>query len=114
MSDSVKRSFGSLTHIIALVIIFVPTMVFADPYLMLHNDVNLSPVHVTDRQTDKRSVTVGLNENGDLMIRHSDVSLTVAYNPPTEIIDHQERIRVAQRQDNLAISGISLKISLLF
>ena len=118
MSGSERRSFGSLlkqsTPIIALSILLAPSMAFADPFLMSHNEGGISPPQETGRQTIKRSVTVGLNENGDLMIRHSDVSLIVAYNHPNDIIGHQEWIRIVQRQDYPAISGISLKVSLLF
>ena len=115
MSDSERRLFGILfTPVIALTIFWAPLMAFADPFLMLHNEASISPSHETGRQAIKRSVTVGLNDNGDLMIRHSDVSLVMAYNPPNDIISYQERIRIAQRQDCPAISGISLKVSLLF
>jgi hypothetical protein len=59
-------------------------------------------------------VKVGINENGDLMIRRSDISLIVAYNPPNDIIDNQDWIKIAQRFNCPAISGISLKLRLLF
>jgi hypothetical protein len=114
MSDSERRSFGSFLPLVALIIFLAPLLAFADPFLMLRNERSISPASETGRQAIKRSVTVGLNENGDLMIRHSDVSLILAYNPPNDIIDYQERIRIARRQDCPTISGISLKVSLLF
>lgn len=115
MSGSEKRSHGLLLiSIIALTIFLAPSMACSDPFLMLHTDRGLSPAIETGRRITNPSVMVGLNENGDLTIRHSDVSLVLAYNPPNDIIDYQERIRIVQRQDCPAISGISLKVSLLF
>lgn len=117
MSGSERRSFGSLlkqfTPIIALLILLAPSVVIADPFLMLHNEGNV-PIHEAERPSIRKALSIGLNENGDLVIRHSDVSLIMAYNPPNDIVTPQERIRNAQRQDNPAINGISLKISLLF
>ena len=118
MSDSESRPYDSLLrrfiHATALIILLAPALACADPYLMLHNEGILYPAHEIGGQAIKHSVTVGLNENGDLMIRHSDLSLIVAYNSPNDVIDQQERIRIAQRQDLPVINGISLKVSLLF
>ncbi|MDA8430044.1 MAG: hypothetical protein M0T70_12390 [Geobacteraceae bacterium] len=118
MSDSESRSYDSLLRkfirTTALIILLAPAPACADPFLRLHNEGLLYPAHEIGGQTIKRSVTVGLNENGDLMIRHSDLSLIVAYNSPTDAIDQQERIRIAQRQDLPVINGISFKVSLLF
>jgi len=127
MSDSEKSSFDVLqarntfskwlkqfAPLVSLTILLLPAMACADSFLMLHNGKDTSPSHETAKQTIKRSVTVGLNENGDLMIRHSDISLVMAYNPPNDIVDYQERIKIAQRQDCPTINGISLKVSLLF
>ena len=127
MSDSENSSFAApalqktfsdrlkqFIPLAALAIVWLPAMASADSLLMLHNEKENSPVREIAKQAGKRSVTVGLNENGDLTIRHSDLSLIVAYNPTNDIIDYQERIKIAQRQDCPAISGISLKVSLVF
>ncbi len=81
--------------------------------LLLHHDV-VAPPPVTPRQTPKRSTDIGLNENGDLVIQQQDVSLTMAYSPPDDIVNPQERIRMIQRQNCPSINGISLKVSFLF
>lgn len=118
MSDSESRS--SILHLkqfiptIALITLLVPALASADPYLLLQNDGSHSPAQETAVQSIKRPMTVGINENGDLMIRHKDLSLILAYNPPPTTIDHQERIRIAQRSDSPAISGISFKVSMVF
>ena len=115
MSGSEKKTYGLLLiPIIALTIFLAPSMACSDPFLILHKDGIISPARESGKQAIKRSLTVGLNENGDLTVRRSDVSLILAYNPPNDIIDYQERIRIAQRQDCPAISGISFKVSLLF
>lgn len=117
MSGSERRTFCSLlkqlTPIISLLILLAPSVVFADPILMLHNEGNF-PIQGAVKQSSKKASTVGLNANGDLVIRHSDVSLIMAYNPPNDIVDPQERIRNAQRLDCPTINGVSLKISFLF
>lgn len=78
------------------------------------NAANIHPVPEITLQTVKRTVDVCLNENGDLMVRRGDISLTMAYNPPEEFIEPQERIRIVQRQNCPAIVGISLKVSFMF
>jgi len=127
MSDSEKSSFDVLkarntfsnwlkqfAPLVSLTILLLPAMACADSFLMLHNGKDTSPSHETAKQTIKRSVTVGLNENGDLMIRPSDISLVMAYNPPNDIVNYQERNKIATRPDCPTINGISLKVSLLF
>lgn len=119
MSNSERRSFGSLltqfsATIVMLLLVSAPALSWAEPLLLLHSDVQLPPLPAAAVQDAQRSVTVGLNENGDLIVRHRGLSLVVAYNPPNDIIDPMERIRIAQRQECPAISGISLKVSLLF
>jgi hypothetical protein len=100
--------------ILALAIYAIPSIACADPFLMLHYQGERYPALETRKQKIQRSVKVGINENGDLIIRRSDISLIVAYNPPNDIIDNQDRIKIAQRYNCPAISGISLKICLLF
>jgi len=103
-----------LSALMALVLLMTPSLVSADQLLLMYNSVIRPPVLEADRQTIKRPVDMSLNENGDLVIRRGDVSLTVAYSPPDEVIEPQERIRIAQRQNCPSMSGISLKVSFLF
>jgi len=119
MSDSEKRLFGSsldrfIASIVMLTFYLTPALSYADPFLLLQHDAGRPPAAIAVKDIARPSVTIGLNEHGDLAIRHSDVSLIVAYNPPNNIVDHQERIRIAQRQESPAISGISLTVNLLF
>ncbi len=99
---------------VMLATFIAPSSVNAELLLQLHDAWDTPPVPEVSRQTVKRQADICLNENGDLMIRRSDVSLTMAYNPPNEIIDPKERLRIAQRLDCPIISGISLKLSLPF
>jgi hypothetical protein len=114
MSGFEKRTIGSfikqLISVAAVFLFMAPSVTNAEPLLLLLND----PVPEAALQTVKRPVVFCLNENGDLVIRCSDVTLTLAYSPPNDFIEPQERIRIAQRQDNSSISGISLKFSFPF
>lgn len=118
MLKSEIRTIGSfikqLIPVFAITLIMAPFVSYAEPLLLLHYEVSSYPVPEITRQVVKRPVDFSLNENGDLVIRHRDVSFTMAYSPPDEVIKPQERIRIAQRQDCPSISGISLKISFLF
>ena len=116
MSDFARRIICSFPMIpaVILVIFMAPSPVNAELLLQLHDAWATPPVPEASRQTVKREADIGLNENGDLMIRRSEVSLTMAYSPPNEIIDPKERLRIAQRIDGPSLSGISLKFSLQF
>lgn len=103
-----------LIPVVALTLFTIPYASHAEPLLLLHADIDRFNAPVNVRQAIKRPVDIFLNKNGDLVVQRRTVSMTMAYNPPNEIIEPQERIRVAQQQDCPSISGISLKISLLF
>ena len=117
MSDSESKPGNTfLKHVTAslLLVLITGSLCCAEEFLVLHNPAHSVTPAAPVRQNVKRPVTVGLNENGDLILRHSEVSVVVAYNPSTDLIEPQERIRMAQRQENPAISGISFKVSFLF
>lgn len=106
--------FKQLLSVVVLTLMMIPSVSHAEPLLLLHAEIERFHASEHVRLAAKRPVDIFLNENGDLVIRRRDVSMTMAYSPPNEIIEPQERIRIAQRQDCPSISGISLKISLLF
>jgi len=103
-----------LRALFVLVILMTPSLVNADQLLLMYNPVVKPSVRELGRQTIKPPVDMSLNENGDLVLRRGDVSLTVAYSPPDEVVEPQERIRIAQRQNCPPLSGISIKVSFLF
>ena len=109
-STFIKR----LVPVASLAIIMTPSVSGAEPFLLLRNEIANYPEPVLIRQTVKRPVDISISETGDLVIRHRVAALTVAYNPPDDFVEPQERIRIAQRQDCPSISGISLKISFMF
>lgn len=103
-----------LLTIIAAAAFMAPTVSHAEKIPLMLEPADRRPVPEITLHTVKRTMDVGLNENGDLMIKRGDVALIMAYNPPEGFIEPQERIRIAQRQDCPSISGISLKASFLF
>lgn len=81
-----------------------------EPYLLLH-DAAHHPL--TARPAPREATTVGLNEKGDMEIRHGGMAVVVAYNPPEEIIAPTTRPRNGEPQD-LSISGLSIRFRLCF
>lgn len=118
MSDLERKTISPfLKKLISFVmpaLLITPSATNAELLLQLHDAWDSHPVPEISRQAVKRPVEVCLNENGDLEIRRSDVLLTMAYTPPNDIIEPQERLRIAQRQDCPSISGISLKVGFRF
>jgi len=103
-----------LIPVVALALFMAPSVTNAELLLQTHDVWGSHPAPETSRQTVRRPVDICLNENGDLVIRRSDVWLTVAYAPPNYVIEPQERLRIAQRLDFPSLSGIILKLSLQF
>lgn len=98
-----------------MALFLAPSASTAEPLLLLHRvAAETRNVTAPTRQSVRHPVDVGLNDNGDMVIRRKAVALTVAYKPPDEFVEPQERIRIAQRQDSPSISGFSLKVSFLF
>ena len=107
----------SLKHVLAVLavaLLMAPSITNAESLLLLHDAGGSHPVPEVALQTVKRLVDICLNENGDLVIRRGDVSLTMGYTPPDEVVEPQERIKIVQRQNCPSLSGISVKVSFLF
>jgi|GEM_PF-4636560 len=66
------------------------------------------------RDSPHRTLDVAINRNGDLEVRCREVTLTMAYSPPEELQRSQDHIRIAQKQEVPAISGISIRVSMAF
>ncbi|MHB8123244.1 MAG: hypothetical protein ACYDG4_13940 [Desulfuromonadaceae bacterium] len=115
MSGFERITIGSLLQklvsIVVVALIMAPPAANAESLLLLHNAGGNHLVAEAVNPPVRRPMDICLDENGDLVIRQSNVTLTLAHTPPDEII---ERLRIAQRQDCPPLSGISLKISFLF
>lgn len=118
MSDFESRTIGSflkrLIPVVALAIFTAPSASYAEPLLLLHNEVWSLPVPEIARKTVKPPLNICLDEKGDLVIRHSDVSLALAYTPSNVVFEPQERLTIAQRMVCPTTGGIFLKVSFLF
>ncbi|BCS55718.1 hypothetical protein GSbR_03220 [Geobacter sp. SVR] len=113
MSGCKRRANDSSLRHIPLLVIFLallaPSLSRGETFFLLNDPSYPLPASEAPRQAMK----VGLNENGNLTIRHNDVvSLTVAY-PPPEPAESQERIRTLQ-QTIPFIGGIIFRVSFLF
>ena len=115
MAGFERKTIGSLLQklvsIVVVTLVITPPAASAESLLLLHNAGGSHLVAEAVSPSVKRPMDICLDEKGDLVIRQSNVTLTLAHTPPDEII---ERLRIAQRQDCPPLSGISLKISFLF
>jgi hypothetical protein len=123
MSDAFGRLFEMVAQklfvVLMLALLLAPEIVFAEQLLFLYNEDlgqlnRLSQRQEFIRKSAQRSTSLGLNKNGDMEIRHGDVSLVMAYNAPNEIVEPQERVRIAQRQEIPNINGVSLRVNFQF
>ncbi|MBV5337976.1 MAG: hypothetical protein J0665_00240 [Deltaproteobacteria bacterium] len=119
MIDFNKYTTGSflkrLIPVAVLAFFTAPSAANAESLLIRHDAVVGShPESEAARYTAKRQVNISINENGDLVIRRSNISLTVASRPPKDFIEPRERFRIVQRLDYPSNSGISLKVCLQF
>lgn len=118
MSVFERKTIGSffkrLLPAVALASIVTTSVSNAEQLLLQYNAPDSRPVPEIALQTVKRTSDLCLSENGTLGIRSGGVLLSMKYSPPDGVINPQERIRIVQRQDCPAISGISLKVSFQF
>ena len=91
-----------------------PSTTEADPKTALKTESKVESK--LDSQTTKKPVTLGLNDKGDMAISRGDLSVTMAYNAPEDLLIPKERVLVAQapKQETPSINGISLKVTLVF
>ena len=118
MSVFARTTMGSfpnqLIPVVTLVLFMGPSAANSELLLQLHDVWSGTPVPDISRQTVRKPADLFLNSNGGLAIRRRDVSLTMAYAPPKDNIESQERLRIVQQQDCPSIGGISFKLSMQF
>ncbi|OGU00698.1 MAG: hypothetical protein A2079_00490 [Geobacteraceae bacterium GWC2_48_7] len=107
-------SFFKRSIPVGLTILFLLVPALAEPLLFLNNRGKEFKIPEVVRLNVKRHPVAGLNDKGDLIIRCGDVSLTVAYNPFTDIIEPQKRTSISQKEDSPSMSGISLRVAFAF
>ena len=112
MSNPERNTIGSriklLIPVVALALFTAPSASKAESFLLFKD-----PLPEAVRLSAKRPLDIGLNEKGDLVMRHGTVVLIMAYTPPGEAVEARERSGIIPRQDH-SVSGISFKVSLLF
>jgi len=110
-SDSLlKRSLLLILPLFSL----LASPALAEPLLLLNNGWNYTRRIDLTRLKMKQQDGVCLNENGDLVIRNGDISLTLAYNPVKDMLEPQKGADKTRKEDNSSISGISIKLAFLF
>ncbi len=112
--NAIGSFLKKLIPVVSLALFMAPSAAGAEPHLLLYDAGGSALVPETARQAAKQSVEVCLSKNGDLVIRQRNFSLTMAHTSPGDIIEPQERLRIAQRQVSPFIGGISLTLSMQF
>jgi len=109
---------SSLVALFVLAALIIPQAVCAESLLFLFkaDSANTIPVAKSINKSSNQPVTVGLNDNGDLMVRYGSMNMVLAYNPPEEPYKQQQPIHLAMAasQDIPSISGVSIKLSFNF
>lgn len=113
-STMIGSFLKQMIPVVTLALFMGPYAANSELLLQLHDVWSGTPVPDASRQTAGRPADLCLNSNGSLAIQRRDVSLTMAYSPPKDSIESQERPMSAQWQDCPSISGISFKLSLQF
>ena len=98
--------------LILLSLVVTPAM--AEQHFQWHPETNNQQPLNTVWLNIKQQAVIGLNHNGDMVIRHGDISLTLAYNPANEMMKRQENILVSQSQDSPSLSGLSIMVAFMF
>ena len=98
---------------VGLTLVMPPSTSNAEPLVLQNNLRDNISAPETARQNVSRSTTFLYNKNGDLVLRHSDIILTMACNPTDIIIELPDRNRLMQPSGGF-ISGIRVTLSLLF
>jgi hypothetical protein len=66
------------------------------------------------RKNTARRMFLELNEYGDVVIKHDDVTLVLAYNTPDDFQGLRDRMRALQPRECAAVNGFSFKMSVPF
>jgi len=112
---NVRCSFLKYSLFLLLVVLYSGgASAQAESLLLLRYGMNDQRPADTAHVHVKHQTVVGLNDNGDLVIRRDAISMTLAYSPPDEPLKSQEYMRLAQRQDVPSISGISIRVAVMF
>ena len=108
----------SLVALFILVSLIVPQAVCAESLLILFKEGSgkTIPLNENIRKNIKQPATVGLNDNGDLVVRYGSMNVVLAYNPPEEPYKQQQPIHLAMalNQDTPTISGVSIRVNFTF
>lgn len=107
-----ERRISCTALLLALLITTCPPPAASgEPLLLLHTThTPAPPVHRADRQ----EMSIGLNDQGDMVIQQGPLALIVACLSPEIPIDIPEQHGMAQRQETAGAGGISVRFNLSF
>ncbi len=116
-----RKSCLLCTMILVLLHLLIPAVGSAETLKLFYK---LAPdcdqdLHPLPRQIAKKEpvhhMFLEVNENGDVVMHHANVTITMAYNSPDDVIRSQDRVAMdLQPRDCSMMSGISLKMGFSF
>lgn len=100
-------------------VFFAPQAVCAEPMLFLFkNGVNKTAEQPDAVHQNIRQTVIGLNKNGDLMVKCGSVNVVLAYSSAQDPLKQPEPVRraAAMNMDQAAppISGMSISLNFAF
>jgi len=103
----------------ALMVVLIPQTVCAEPMLFLFkNGVNKTTEQPDAVHQNARQMVIGLNKNGDLMVKCGSVNVVLAYSSAVDPLKQPEPVRraAAMNMDQGAppISGMSISLNFAF
>lgn len=121
MGTSSRKSCLFCTIILVLLHLLIPTIGAAESYRLFYKmapgcDLDLKPLprHIAKHEP-VHAMFLGVNENGDVVIRHAGMTLTMAYNSAEDVIRTQDRLAMdLQPRDCSMMSGVSLRLGFAF
>jgi len=116
-----RKSCLFCTIILVLLHLLIPAVGSAESLKLFYKlapgcDLDLHPLprHNAKNESVHR-MFLEMDENGDVVIRHANVTLTMAYNSRDDVIRSQDRVAMdLQPRDCSMMSGVSFKMGFSF
>lgn len=98
---------------IVVAAVFIPQAVCAGSIDLVRTAELGNLKSIVAKKIAKKSMGIGLDDNGDVTLTYNRMSLTFTYNPDDLMPQPRERVALAQ-PESPAVSGIGIKLGVSF